>query len=54
MLKRRLACRSVVNSKCTSLALWNHHVNLLLQNFRSVSSDLHHAVISKIHTKDVL
>ena len=25
----------------TSLALWKHHVNLLLQSFRSVSSDLH-------------
>ena len=24
-----------------SLALWKHHVNLLLQNFRAVSSDLH-------------
>ena len=26
---------------CTCLALWKHHVNLLLQSFRSVSSDLH-------------
>ena len=25
----------------TCLALWKHHVNLLLQSFRSVSSDLH-------------
>ena len=25
----------------TSLALWKHQVNLLLQSFRSVSSDLH-------------
>ena len=24
-----------------NLALWKHHVNLLLQSFRSVSSDLH-------------
>ena len=24
----------------TSLALWKHHVNLLLQRFRSVSSNL--------------
>ena len=27
----------------TILALWKHHVNLLLQSFRSVSSDLHRA-----------
>ena len=25
----------------TSLALWKHHVRLLLQSFRGVSSDLH-------------
>ena len=25
----------------TCLALWKHHVNLLLESFRSVSSDLH-------------
>ena len=25
----------------TSLDLWKHHVNLLLQSFRSVSSDIH-------------
>ena len=28
----------------TCLALWKHHVNLLLQSFRSVSSDLHKQV----------
>ena len=28
-------------SNITSLALWKHRVNLLLQSFRSVSSDLH-------------
>ena len=36
---------SVVNSLYvymhTSLALWKHRVSLLLQSFRSVSSDLH-------------
>ena len=25
--------------------LWKHHVNLLLQSFRSVNPDLHHAVL---------
>ena len=25
----------------TSLAWWEHHVNILLQSIRSVSSDLH-------------
>ena len=33
----------LVTSSC--LALWKHHVNLLLQSFRSVSSDIHHAVL---------
>ena len=30
----------------TSLALWKHHVNLLLESFRSVSSDLYEHYIS--------
>ena len=25
----------------SSLALWKHHVNLLLQSFRSINSDIH-------------
>ena len=29
-----------------SLTLWKHHVSLLLQSFRSVSSDLHQYIIS--------
>ena len=30
----------------TSLALWKHHVNLLLQSFPSVSSDLRQCYLS--------
>ena len=29
----------------TNLALWKHHVNLLLQSFRSVGLDLHQCII---------
>ena len=31
----------MVNTIYLFIALWKHHVNLLLQSFRSVSSDLH-------------
>ena len=42
-LKHRLERRRYVNKgpNFTCLALWKHRVNLLLQSFRPVSSDLH-------------
>ena len=38
----------------TSLDLWKHHVNLLLQSFRSVSSDLHHYQVINIISNSVI
>ena len=38
---KRYYAKGLINLYYTGLALWKHHVNLLLQSFRSVSSDFH-------------